>query len=259
MTKFSFYQSSRAVLNNDLDESIEVEVEVTPDRESYSSLTVSCIETSGSMRKSCDSDDRATDIKLSGLEASGKKASADEGEVINLLSPPTEETTFDSWPSASSSECQENAESETLTCDEEKTDAIGRSEDKIGSVVTMYLEREIVSSTEDEDHEVEGIKNNCVDDVNASSEDHEDELMNATEKGLKVEGIADECVVVVNANEESKDETENVGVCRPVASSDKLADMMRYRIQAINGIRDVLVREREQGMSSHYVDQFYLL
>ncbi len=257
MVRFASFLSSRAVVKKDLDESIEVEVEVTPGCEPSSFLTVSCDETSGSMTKSYDSDDRATDNKLTELDVSGKKSSAFEGKEFNLLSPPTEETTMDSWPSASSSEYQDDGEAENPSYDEDEFHASGRSEHEIGIMVTNYLEREIANATEDEGPDFEGNTNNVVE-ADASSEAQEDNT-NATEEGPEVEGIADERVAVANVNGEFKDETENGSACRPVASSAKLTEMMRKRIQAVNSILAVVEREREKGKSSHYVYQCYLL
>ena len=253
MVRFASFPSSRAVMTKDLDESIEVEVEVTPGCEPSSFLTVSYNETSGSMTKSYDSDDRATDDKLTELDVSGKKSSAFEGKEFNLLSPPTEETTMDSWPSASSSEYQDDGEAENP-----ELDASGRSEDEIGIMVINYLGGEIANATEDEGPDFEGNTNMYVVEADASSEAQEDST-NATEEGPKVEGIADERVDVENVNGEFKDETENGSACRPVASSAKLTEMMRHRIQAVNSILAVVEREREKGKSSHYVYQRYLL
>jgi hypothetical protein len=258
MVRFASFSSYRAVVKKDLDESIEVEVEVTPEYEPSSFLTVSCNVTSGSMTEYYDSDDKATDNKLTELDVSGKKSSAFEGKEFNLLSPPTEETTMDSWPSASSSEYQDDREAENPSYDVDELDASGRSEDEIGSVVTNYLKGEIANATEDEGPDFEGNTNKYVVEADASSEAQEDNT-NATEEGPKVEGIVDERVAVANVNGELKDETEHVSACRPVASSAKLTEMMRYRIQAFNSILAGVEREREKGKSSHYVYQYYLL
>ena len=255
MVKFAVFPSPGAVVKKDLDESIEVEVEVTPGRESYSFLMVACNETIGSMTMSYDSDDRETDNKLSELEVSRKKSSAYEGRACNLFSPPTEETTIDSWPSASSSSYQDDGEAENPTHDVDELDA----SDEIGSAVTNYLEREIANATEDEGPDFEGIKNENVFEADASNEAQEDKFTNATEEGSKVEGIADECGFVVDTNEVPKDEIEYVGACRSVASSVKLAAMIHHRTQAINSIRGLLEHEREQGKSSRHADQSNLL
>jgi len=259
MVKFAVFPSPGAVVKKDLDESIEVEVEVTPGRESYSFLTVACNETIGSMTMSYDSDDRGTDNELSELEVSRKKSSAYEGRACNLFSPPTEETTIDSWPSASSSSYQDDGEAENPTHDVDELDASGRSEDETESAVTNYLEREIANATEDEGPDFEGIKNEYVFEADASNEAQEDKFTNATEEGPKVEGIADECGFVVDTNEVPKDEIEYVGACRSVASSVKLAAMIHHRTQAINSIRGLLEHEREQGKSSRHADQSNLL
>ena len=258
MVRFASFSSYRAVVKKDLDESIEVEVEVTPEYEPSSFLTVSCNVTSGSMTEYYDSDDKATDNKLTELDVSGKKSSAFEGKEFNLLSPPTEETTMDSWPSASSSEYQYDREDENPSYDVDELDASGMSEDEIGSVVTNYLKGEIANATEDEGPDFEGNTNKYVVEADASSEAQEDNT-NATEEGPKVEGIADERVAVANVNGEFKDETEHVSASRPVASSAKLTEMMRYRIQAFNSILAGVEREREKGKPSHYVYQCYLL
>ena len=171
---------------------------------SYSFLTVSCNETSGSMTEYYDSDDRATDNKLTELDVSGKKSSAFEGKEFNLLCPPTEETTMDSWTSASSAEYQDDGEAENPSYDVDELDASGRSKDEIGSVVTNYLEGEIVNATEDEGPDFEGIKNEYVVEADASSEAQEDEFTSyATDRGPKIKGIADERVAVANVDGES--------------------------------------------------------
>ena len=323
MVRFSFYEPTPAVdknniaVYNELNESVEVEVNTfTFESQCNDSFVpASYSETSGSMMMSYDSDDRATDNIFSDLEVSGKMSSAYEGKEFNLLSPPTEETAMDSWPSASSLEYQyvfpglegsrmkysadavndfnvtRNDTIETVKetmlsltsydCQDEgeiEETVSGRSDIDTGSVVTEYLQGGIASLTEDEGPEDEGINDDCIVEIDASSKVQEVKFINATEEGPKVKdiadvyfvavdydveskepkikGIADECVVVLDVKVESKNGTENFGECRNVASSgDKLAEMMRDRIQAINGIRGLLEREQEQGKSSHNAEQ----
>lgn len=315
MVRFSFYEPTPAVdknniaVYNELNESVEVEVNTfTFESQCNDSFVpASYSETSGSMMMSYDSDDRATDNIFSDLEVSGKMSSAYEGKEFNLLSPPTEETAMDSWPSASSLEYQyvfpglegsrmkysadavkdfnvtRNDTIETVKetmlsltsydCQDEgeiEETVSGRSDIDTGSVVTEYLQGGIASLTEDEGPEDEGINDDCIVEIDASSKVQEVKFINATEEGPKVKdiaddyvvavdndveskepkikGIADECVVVLDVKVESKNGTENFGECRNVASSgDKLAEMMRDRIQAINGIRGLLEREQEQA------------
>ncbi len=326
MVRFSFYEPTPAVdkkpiaVYNELNESVEVEVNTSTFESQCndSFVPASYSETIGSMAMSYDSDDRATDnilYILSDLAVSGKKSSAYEGNEFNLLSPPTEDTTMDLWPSASSSEYQDvfpglegsrkkysadavkdfnvtrndtiEKGTETMPsltshdCQDEgeiEDTVSGRSDEDIGSVVTEYMQGGIASLTEDEGPEDEGIKDDCIVEIDASSKVQEVKFINATEEGpkvkdiaddyvvavdneveskeLKIKGIADECVVVLDVKVESKNGTENVGECRNVASSgDKLAEMMRDRIQAINSIRGLLEREQEQGKSSHNAEQ----
>jgi hypothetical protein len=106
--------------------------------------------------------------------------------------------------------------------------------------------------TSEYDHPSEGIKNECVVEGDTNSKAQEEISIHVTEECPKV-------VFVVDNKEVSKDETENAGACRPVASSDKLAAMIHNRIQAINGIRGLLEHEREQGKSSRHADQSNLL
>ena len=64
----------------------------------------------------------------------------------------------------------------------------------------------------------------------------------------------------LGANGESNYESGEVGACRNVASSDKLAAMLSERTKAIHSIRGLLQREHRQGTkSSHHADQVYFL
>ena len=209
-------------------------------------------ETSNSVAKSYDSGERAIDELFSGLEESGKKSSAKVGKEFNIERTRMDKTSVDSWPLASSSDCQQDGD------DTDETDD-GRTGNGHGSVVTDSLEGEIVNATDGESPDVNSIKNNYVTDVYASSDAQEDVFICETERGPKVKGIAGECVVVVDSNRTSKDETENIRACRTGAFSDKLASMMRDPIQAIQSIRDVHARESEQGKSSRHPDQCYLI
>jgi len=273
MVKFSFYGPTPAVnkkniaVYNELNESIEVEVDTSTFefQRNYSFFPASYSDTAGSVTRSYESDDRAMYDVFSGLEGSGKKSSANAVKEIDVKRNDTIETVTETMLSLTSYECQDEGEiANSIDNGDEKVS--GRSVEEIASVVTEYLEGGIASLTE-----IEGPED---DETDANSEVQEIKFIHATEEGPKVKDIADECVVALDAdvesdepkikgiadacvvvldfNVESKDETENVGECRNWASSgDKLAEMMRDRIQAINGIRGLLEREQEQGKSSH--------
>jgi hypothetical protein len=113
-----------------------------------------------------------------------------------------------------------------------------------------------------EDREVEKSKHSAEEViVKQESEDENGSADTKTEKeGSEVKGSKVECVVEVHLSEsisamESNDGTENVSSSGLVSTGDKLAVMMRDRIQAINSIRDLLESERKLGKSSHHVDQ----
>jgi hypothetical protein len=279
MVRFSFYEPAPVVnqktivVNNELNESVEVEVgactfesecDGSSFPESYSGMT-------GSVMRSYDSDERTMYDDFSVLEGSGNIFSADMVKECNVKKNDTLETvTTGTLPSL-----EEEIENPADDADEM---ASGKSGEEIGSVVTEYLQGEIASFTEDEVPRDECIKDECIVEKDASSEVQEVNFINATDGGdiadecvvavdadveseePKIKGIADECVVVIDANIEYQDATKNVGECRTVASSgDKLSEMMRDRIQAINGIRGLLEREQEQGKSSHHAEELIVV
>ncbi|KAL3827486.1 hypothetical protein ACHAXA_003755 [Cyclostephanos tholiformis] len=103
-----------------------------------------------------------------------------------------------------------------------------------------------------EDREVEKSKHSAEEViVKQESEDENGSADTKTEKeGSEVKGSKVECVVEVHLSEsisamESNDGTENVSSSGLVSTGDKLAVMMRDRIQAINSIRDLLESERK--------------
>jgi hypothetical protein len=281
MLRFAYF-NPRAAANEELNETIEVDLNTstTPEHASYSFSTASYSETTGSVPMSYESGEsgRATEesevsksieveggtnTKMGGsshyvfehhsepslsepysetidsltmsyesgesersteeLEVSGKKSSANEGKgkPFRLLMSPTQETSAVSWLSQTFSEGQKEGGVENSAENVDGTDADRESEDENGSVDMKCLVGGIVNATEDIGHRVEDIKNVCVVDKDASSE-----------------GQENECVVMVDASIESE-------ACRSVASPDKLAAMMRDRVQAIKSIRGLLEREHQ--------------
>jgi hypothetical protein len=255
VTRFSFYEPTPVVnkksiaVNSELNESIEVEVDTSVFNSQCdgSFSPASYGDTTGSAMKSYDSDDRVMYDNFSVLQGSGKKSSPDSEKEFSVRRTDTVET---------STETMDEGENEDSTDDADDTDANRNNEDEYGSIATEYMEEGMASLTEEESPEVEGIKDEGAVAADAVSDVQEDKLINATKDGPKVENIADECVVVLDANAESKDGTEDVGESKTLASfGDKLSEMMRDRIQAINSIRGLLEREQEHGKSSYHVDQ----
>lgn len=272
MVRYSFYDGASAVGTkeraDELDESIEVEVCTmtkmegssyyvfeshnepylsAPYSETIDSLTMS-YESGESERsteelevtKSYESNEseRESYDNFSGLEESETKSSTDDMKEYKIKWTSTEATEMESWPSQGFSEDREDGGVVNSAEDVDETDADREFGDENLSVMTESLEGGIVNETEDGGSEVDGFGDECAKGVHASSEDQEDELIIATEEGPEVKGVVDECIVMVDASIESK-------ACGTVASSDKLAAMMRDRVQAINSIRGLLEREHQ--------------
>ncbi|KAL3791456.1 hypothetical protein ACHAW5_008075 [Stephanodiscus triporus] len=257
MVRYSFYGPSAVGTKehaDELDESIEVEAGAITNmggssyciskshNEPYLSAPFS--ETIDGVTKSYDSNDsrRESDDNFSRLEvsSSGTKSSTDDMKDYKVKWTSTEVTEMESWPSQGFSEDREDGGVVNSAEDLDETDTDRESEDENLSAITESLEGEIVNETEDGGSEVDGFEDECVKDVHASSEDQEDELIIATEEGPKVKGVVDECIVMADARIESE-------ACRTVASSDKLAAMMRDRVQAIKSIRGLLEREHQEN------------
>jgi hypothetical protein len=150
-----------------------------------------------------------------------------EKKTSHILMAPTAETFMETFSTSQTlSECQEDTEVEKATHSVEEAIVKQESGDGNGSAGTQHQAGGVV----DEGYDVGDLKVDCVVEVSGS------ESISAMQ---------------------SSDGSENLGTSGGfVPTGDKLAMMMRDRIQAINCIRNLLDSESIKGKSSQHVDQF---